>query len=114
MTKRKVDVSIIYKKMKNILKGVHLKSPDDMLEGLKNWFSDTKKLALIVALIVGFITHIVLFSVIILSPDGLWNALHYSAGELETTSGRWAINLIDTLRKSGLARFSKNADGINV
>ena len=85
--------------MKNILKNYYLKTPDELLDSLKNWFTDNKKMALIIALIIGFITHIVLLSVIIMSPDGLWNALHYSAGEVETTSGRWAINMIDTLRK---------------
>lgn len=85
--------------MKNILKNCYLKSPDELLDSLKNWFTDNKKIALIIALIIGFITHIVLLSVIIMSPDGLWNALHYSAGEVETTSGRWAINMIDSLRK---------------
>ena len=85
--------------MKNIIKNFYLKSPDELFENLKEWFSDNKKIALIVGLIIGFITHIVLLSVIILAPDGLWNALHYSAGEVETTSGRWAINFIDSLRK---------------
>lgn len=85
--------------MKNILKKCYLKSPDELLESFKVWFSDNKKLALIIALVIGFITHVVLLSVIIMSPDGLWNALHYSAGEVETTSGRWAINMIDSLRK---------------
>ena len=86
--------------MKEMLKNFYLKSPDELLESLKEWFSDNKKLALIIALIIGFITHAVLLSVIVLSPDGLWNALHYSAGEVETTSGRWAINMIDSLRKN--------------
>ena len=85
--------------MKNALKNWYLKSPDELLESLKKWFSYNKKLALEVALFIGFITHVVLLSVIILAPDGLWNALHYSAGVVETTSGRWAINIIDTLRK---------------
>ena len=85
--------------MKNILKSFYLKSPDDLLESLKSWFSDNKKLAFSIALIIGLITHIVLFSIILLSPDGLWNAMHFSAGEVETTSGRWAINMIDSLRK---------------
>lgn len=85
--------------MKNILKDHYLKTPEELLETIKNWFSDNKKLALIITLIIGFITHIVLISTTILSPDGLWNAMHYSAGVVETTSGRWAINLIDSLRK---------------
>lgn len=37
--------------MKEMLKNFYLKSPDELLESLKQWFSDNKKLALIIALI---------------------------------------------------------------
>lgn len=81
-------------------KNFKLKSPEEVFSKLGNWFDSTKKTTLIVALIVGLITHIILLSVMIVSPDGLWNYIVYSAGKVETESGRWLINIIDTLRKN--------------
>lgn len=81
------------------LKSFKLKSPEEVFKSLSQWFDENKKMAFFMALIIGFITHAILLSVMIMSPDGLWNSLHYSAGQVETESGRWAINLIDTFRK---------------
>lgn len=89
--------------MKNIIskvKNFKLKSPEEAFKSFGEWFDSTKRMTLIVALIVGLITHVILLSVMIVSPDGLWNYITYSAGQVETESGRWMINIIDTLRKN--------------
>ncbi len=89
--------------MENIIKKVkdfRIKSPEEALKGFGEWFDSNKKITITIALIVGLITHIVLLSVMIVSPDGLWNYITYSAGQVETESGRWMINIIDTLRKN--------------
>ena len=82
------------------LKNFKLKSPEEVFKVFGEWFDSNKKTAFIMALVIGFITHAVLLSVIIMTPDGLWNSIVYSAGLVETQSGRWGINVIDTLRKN--------------
>ena len=88
------------KKWLEKIKNFKIKTPEEVLKGFGEWFDTNKKITLVTALIVGLITHIVLLSVMIMSPDGLWNAIRYSAGQVETESGRWMINVIDTLRKN--------------
>lgn len=82
------------------IKNFKIISPEDVFRKIGNWLDANKKTAFLTAIIVGFITHAILLSVMIMSPDGLWNALRYSAGQVETESGRWAINIIDTFRKN--------------
>lgn len=82
------------------VKNFKIKSPEEAFKNFGEWFDTNKRITIIVALIVGLITHIVLLSVMIVSPDGLWNYITYSAGQVETESGRWMINVIDTLRKN--------------
>ena len=84
----------------NKLKKFKLKSPEEVFKVFGEWFDSNKKTAFIMALVIGFITHAVLLSVIIMTPDGLWNSIVYSAGLVETESGRWGINIIDSLRKN--------------
>lgn len=82
------------------IKSVKIKTPEEALEGLCDWFDENKKLTLVTALIVGLITHVLLLSLLITSPDGLWNSIVYSANTTEVTSGRWLINIIDSMRKN--------------
>lgn len=88
------------KKLLEKIKNFKIKTPEEAFKDFGEWFDTNKRITLITAIIVGLITHIVLLSVMIMSPDGLWNAVRYSAGHVETSSGRWMINIIDTLRKN--------------
>ena len=82
------------------IKNLKIKTPEETLKGLCDWFDENKKITLITALIVGLITHVLLLSLLITSPDGLWNSIVYSANTTEVTSGRWLINIIDSMRKN--------------
>lgn len=88
------------KKLLEKIKKINIKTPEEVFKDIAEWFDTNKKITLVTAVVVGLITHIVLLSVMIMSPDGLWNAIRYSAGQVETESGRWMINVIDTLRKN--------------
>lgn len=78
-------------KIKGILKSI-LKDPDEVDESIKGWFDENKKISLLVALIAGFLTHLIILSNTLLSQDGLWNSLDYSVpGEWEFALGRWGI-----------------------
>lgn len=75
-----------------------LLSPDEVFEKFLNWFDFRKKLAFIVVIILGFITHITMLTETIMSQDGLWNSMKYSsAGDWELTLGRWGIILVEIL-----------------
>lgn len=86
--------------MEKVLKKIKIISPEEAFKRLGNWLDKNKKTALITALVVGILTHVILLSVMIMSPDGLWNSIRYSAGQTETESGRWLINIIDSFRKN--------------
>ena len=78
-------------KIKGILKSI-LKDPDEVDESIKGWFDENKRFSLLVALIAGFLTHLIVLSNTLLSQDGLWNSLDYSVpGEWEFALGRWGI-----------------------
>ena len=62
------------------------------------WFTNDRKLALIVSCIMGFITHIMMITSTIMSQDGLWNSIRYAKpGDWEITLGRWGIYLIEKI-----------------
>lgn len=73
-------------------------TPDEVFEKFLNWFDIKKRLAFIVAFIVGVITHINMITDLIMSQDGLWNSIQYfKPGNWEVTLGRWGIVLIQRL-----------------
>lgn len=82
------------------IKNFKIKTPEEALKGLCEWFDINKRLTLITAIVVGLIAHVLLLSILITSPDGLWNSIVYSANTTEVTSGRWLINVIDSMRKN--------------
>lgn len=62
------------------------------------WFTKDRKLAFIVACIMGFVTHIMMITNTIMSQDGLWNSMRYAKpGDWEVTLGRWGIYLIEKI-----------------
>ena len=73
-------------------------TPEKTLDKFLEWFNFEKRLAFIIAFLVGIITNVVLLSIMITSPDGLWNSIIYSAGGYEITLGRWGITFFDSLR----------------
>lgn len=77
-----------------------IKTPEEAFKSFGKWFDDKKRITLIVTIIVGLLTHVLLLSLLITSPDGLWNGIIYSANATEVRSGRWMINIIDSLRKN--------------
>lgn len=73
-------------------------TPEDALEKFSKWFDSRKKLAFLVALLAGIITHITMITETIMSQDGLWNSIDYfRPGAWETSLGRWGIALIERL-----------------
>lgn len=80
---------------KNKLK---LKSPEEILDLLKKYFSYERTKIFILAFIFGVIAHFLLLSNLIFSQDGLLHILHYSAGGYEASLGRWGIDFFDSLR----------------
>ena len=82
-------------KEKNKLK---VKEPEELLEKFGVWFDKPKKMAFIITLVVGILTHITMITEMIMSQDGLWNSIEYfRPGDWETTLGRWGIALIQRL-----------------
>lgn len=59
-----------------------IKSPEQVLQGIKNFFTNDRKCILRITIILGIITHFLLLSNLIWSPDGLLNGIHYTAGRL--------------------------------
>lgn len=82
------------------IKNLKIKTPEEALKSLCEWFDANKKLTLLTAIIVGLITHVLLLSLLIFSPDGLWNSIVYTADKIELMSGRWFINILDSMRKN--------------
>ena len=80
------------------MKKTKIFTPDETLDKFLNWFDFKKKLAFVVAFVVGFITHISMITDYIMSQDGLWNSIQYfRPGDWEITLGRWGINLTQRL-----------------
>lgn len=75
-------------------------TPDSLIKKLARWLDSNKKIAFISTLIIGFITNIILLTIMIMSSDGLWNSLvHFSTG-YEITLGRWALMFFEKLRNN--------------
>ena len=73
-------------------------TPEDAISKFSTWFDSRKKLAFLVALLAGIVTHITMITETILSQDGLWNSIEYfRPGLWEATLGRWGIALIERL-----------------
>ena len=73
-------------------------TPEEALEKFLKWFDTNKKLAFLVALVVGLIAHITMITETIMSQDGLWNSIEYfRPGDWETSLGRWGIEIIERL-----------------
>ena len=72
--------------------------PEKILDKFLLWFDSKKRLAFLIALIVGIITHITMITETIMSQDGLWNSMeYYRPGDWEASLGRWGIELIGRL-----------------
>lgn len=70
-------------------------TPEDALSKFLKWFDTNKRIAFLLALVVGFITHITMITETIMSQDGLWNSMEYfRPGDWETSLGRWGIELV--------------------
>lgn len=77
-------------------KEMKLITPEEALEKFFKWFDTNKRLAFLVALIVGIITHITMITETIMSQDGLWNSMEYARpGDWETSLGRWGIEILE-------------------
>lgn len=81
--------------IKEKLNNLKVITPDEVLDKFLKWFDNKKKMAFLITIIVGIITHITMITEMIMSQDGLWNSISYSrAGLWEKTLGRWGIELI--------------------
>ena len=78
----------------------NLKSPEFVIDKLKKYFTKERKSIISLTFIFGIITHFLLLSNLIMSQDGLFMGVHYTAGSYETALGRWGINIIDSLRNN--------------
>ena len=77
-----------------------LKSPEYVLEKIKTYFTKERKNIFILTFILGLITHFLLLTNLIMSQDGLFMGIHYTAGSYETSLGRWGIDAIDSIRQN--------------
>ncbi len=59
-----------------------IKSPEQVLQMIKSFFTKDRKFIFILTVILGLLTHFLLLSNLIWSPDGLLNGIHYTAGRL--------------------------------
>lgn len=82
--------------MKN--KKCKLKSPEEVFDFFKMYFTKERINIFILTFILGIIAHFLLLSNLIFSQDGLLHILHYSAGGYEASLGRWGIDLFDSIR----------------
>ncbi len=82
--------------MKN--KKCKLKSPEEVFDFFKMYFTKERINIFILTFIFGIIAHFLLLSNLIFSQDGLLHILHYSAGGYEASLGRWGIDLFDSIR----------------
>ena len=84
--------------MKKIKEKLAKIEPEKILDKFLLWFDSKKRLAFLIALIVGIITHITMITETIMSQDGLWNSMeYYRPGDWETSLGRWGIELVGRL-----------------
>jgi len=66
-----------------------------VLDKFLKWLDSNKRLAFLLTLIVGIITHITMITETIMSQDGLWNSMGYNRpGLWEMTLGRWGIEIM--------------------
>lgn len=73
-------------------------NPDKIFAKFLKWFDSNKKMAFLIALLVGFITHITMITETIMSQDGLWNSMQYfRPGDWERSLGRWGLSIIGRL-----------------
>ena len=80
------------------MKKLNVITPEEALEKFLKWFDTNKRIAFIVALVVGIIAHITMITETIMSQDGLWNSMEYfRPGDWEITLGRWGIEIIERL-----------------
>lgn len=80
------------------MKKLKIITPEEALEKFLKWFDTNKRIAFIVALVVGLIAHITMITETIMSQDGLWNSMEYfRPGDWEITLGRWGIEIIERL-----------------
>ena len=69
-----------------------------VLEKFSKWLDHNKKIAFLLTLIAGIITHITMLTSTIMSQDGLWLSMKYNrAGDFEMTLGRWGIEILQRL-----------------
>lgn len=81
--------------IKNKLKVI---TPEEALSKFLKWFDSRKRLAFLLTLIAGIITHITMITETIMSQDGLWNSMDYfRPGQWEATLGRWGIVLVERI-----------------
>lgn len=80
------------------MKKLKVITPEEALEKFLKWFDVNKRIAFIVALVVGIIAHITMITETIMSQDGLWNSMEYARpGDWEASLGRWGIEIIERL-----------------
>lgn len=75
-------------------------SPEEALDKFLKWFDKNKRLAFLLAIFVGIVTHITMITETIMSQDGLWNSIEYfRPGEWEISLGRWGIEIVERLNQ---------------
>lgn len=80
------------------MKKINVITPEEALEKFLKWFDTNKRIAFIVALVVGLIAHITMITETIMSQDGLWNSMEYfRPGDWEISLGRWGIEIIERI-----------------
>ena len=78
-------------------KELKIATPEEALNKFLIWFDTNKKIAFIVALVVGLIAHINMITGTIMSQDGLWNSMEYARpGDWEISLGRWGIEIVES------------------
>ena len=80
------------------MKKIKIITPEEALDKFLKWFDTNKRIAFLVALVVGLIAHITMITETIMSQDGLWNSIEYfRPGDWETSLGRWGIEIVERL-----------------
>lgn len=74
------------------------KKTNQAKKSVLDWFNSDKKLAIIVSIVTGIITHILMITSTIFSQDGLWNSMKVAKpGDWEVSLGRWGIVFAEKL-----------------
>ena len=74
--------------------------PEIAFNKFLKWFDSNKRMAFLVTLFFGIITHITMITETIMSQDGLWNSMEYfRPGEWENSLGRWGIQIVQRLNQ---------------